>query len=409
MWGLGAAFFLAEYLARVAPAVMVPDLMNAFQITALGIGSMSAFFYYAYVGMQIPVGILVDRFGPHRLLTLMAAICALSAMMFGFSHSLVTAHLARFLMGFSSAFAFVGSLRLATLWFSSRRFGLLAGLTQALGMFGAAMAGGPLALVVDKIGWRYTMAGIGGVLLILALLIGIFVRDRSIKHTSENKLATSQELWKGLRLVLKNKQSWLNALFVGLLYAPTAAFAELWGVSFLVRVYGLHNEIAATAISCIFIGWAVGAPITGWISDRIQKRKPILMFSVIASLILILLVIYLPSIKVPILFVLLFFYGVANTGVATAYAVASEINPRHVAGSSMAFANMASVLIGAAFQPVIGLFLDLQWHGEMSNGVPFYSVHAFRFAMSALPLCLILGSIIVFKIKETHCKLFDEF
>lgn len=402
IWALGAGFFFAEYFARVSPSVMVPELMHSFHVTALGIGSLSAFFYYAYVSMQVPVGALVDRYGPHRLLTITAVICALGSFLFAGSSSLLVAKLARFMMGFGAAFAFVGTLKLATLWFPPQRFGLLAGLTQALGMLGVAIALSSLAATVSVMGWRETLWLIGAVLLLLAFLIGLFVRDKPAVQT--HPLLSAKDLWLGLLAVLRNPQSWLNAVYVGLLYAPTAAFAELWGVSFLVRTYHFSTQIAATAISFIFIGWAIGGPILGLISDRIQRRRPVMIFSVIGSFIFITLVIYLPHMSTWLLFSLLFLYGISNTGVATAYAVAAEINPRPVAGTSMAFANMASVLVGAAFQPIIGWFLDLQWQGNFENGVPFYSAHAYRMALLALPLCLLLGFVIILLVRETHCR-----
>lgn len=402
IWTLGAGFFFAEYLARIAPGVMVPQLMNSFNVTALGIGSMSAFFYYAYLGMQIPVGAMVDRWGPHRLLTFMALLCAAGCFLFSISTSLTLAHLARFMMGFGAAFAFVGTLKLATLWFSPTRFGLLAGLTQALGMLGAAFAGGPLAALVNFTGWRKTMLIIGIILLLLGLLIGLFARDKKQPEIKTQK-TSNKDLWLGLVKVLKNSQSWWNAFYAGLLYAPSAAFAELWGVSFLVRSYGLSTEMAASAVSCIFIGWAIGGPIIGWLSDRMQRRRALMIISIILSFIFMTTVLYLPLPKI-LLFIFLFCYGIANTGVALAYAVASEINPRPFAGTSMAFANMASVLIGAAFQPIIGGVLDLQWDGKIAADVPVYSSGAYKLAMLALPLCLIVGFFIVLFVKETHCK-----
>ncbi len=409
VWGLGAAFFFSEYFARVSPGVMVPDLMRAFNVTAVGIGSISAFFYYAYVSMQVPVGALVDRFGPHRLLTVMAGLCALGCFLFASSHSIFIANLSRLLMGFGAAFAFVGALKLATLWFPSQRFGLLAGTTQALGMLGAAVGEGPLAVTVAAIGWRQTIYAIGIILLAISILIGFFVRDRvftgpKLKHG----LMTTSELWQGFLMVMRNPQSWFNALFVGLLYAPTAAFAELWGTSFFSHTYGLSNQTAAAGISCIFVGWAVGGPITGWISDRMRRRKPVMIFSALASLITMSAVLYVPGLPIFFLFLILFLYGVANTGVGTSYALASEINPHQVAGTSMAFANMASVLLGAAFQPVIGWFLDLQWNGLKVNGVPYYSAHDFRMAMLALPVCLILCLISVVFVRETYCRILGE-
>lgn len=410
IWILGAGFFFAEYFARVSPSVMVPDLMRSFHTNALGIGSLSAFFYYAYITMQVPVGALVDRFGPHRLLTVTAVLCAVGCFLFASAHHLVVAELARFIMGFGAAFAFVGTLKLATIWFPPKRFGLLAGLTQALGMLGVAVALSTLSITVAAIGWRLTLWLIGAALLLLAILIGIFVRDRPVSGSTAALQSHVEpiNLWQGFMTVLRNPQSWLNAAYAGLLYAPTAAFAELWGVSFLERTYNFSAEVAATAVGFIFIGWAIGGPITGWISDRIGRRRPVMILSVITSFVFIATVLYLPHLNTALLFLLLFLYGVANTGVATAYAVASEINPHRVAGMSMAFANMASVIVGAAFQPVIGWFLDLQWDGQMVNGAPFYSEHAYRVAMMALPLCLLAGLFVVLWVQETHCQVLVE-
>lgn len=406
VWGLGAAFFFAEYFARVSPSVMVPQLMSSFHIMALGIGSLSAFFYYAYVSMQVPVGTLVDRYGPHRLLTVTAGLCAIGCFLFATSHNIYTAQLARFIMGFGAAFAFVGTLKLATLWFPPKRFGLLAGLTQAIGMLGVAVALSSLAITVSIIGWRETLWLIGAVLLLLAILIGLFVRDRPA--TLNTQIHVSSGLWASLVIVLKNRQSWINAAYAGFIYAPTAAFAELWGVSFLIKTYGFSTEMAATAVSCIFYGWAIGGPIMGWISDVMHRRRPIMLISIVASFICMSLVLYLPDMSAPLLFILLFLYGISNTGLAVSYAVASEINPRRVAGTSIAFSNMASVLIGAAFQPIIGWFLDLQWHGRMINNVPVYSAHAFRMALIALPLCLILGFVAALFVRETNCQIVAE-
>jgi MFS family permease len=409
IWGLGAAFFLSEYFARNAPGIMVPELMSAFRVNALSLGSLSAIFYTAYLGMQMPVGALVDRFGPHKLLTITAALCAFGCFLFASSDFLALAKVGRFLMGFGAAFAFVGTLKLATIWFSPTRFGLLSGLTQALGMVGGAVAAGPLSLVVHQVGWRHTMWLIGFVLLLLAVLIGLIVRDESKSRSTFSAKANEIKLsfWGGFHKVLSNSQSWLNAGYAGLVYAPTAAFGELWGVSYLSRVYSIDRTVAANAVSCIFIGMAIGCPITGWISDRIRLRRPVMLTAAVASLVFMSSALYIPNLSIHSLFALLFLYGLANAGFATSYAVAGEIVPRQVAGTSLGFANMASVIIGACFQPIIGWFLDLQWQGQLLDGAPYYSPEAFRHAMMALPVCLALGVIITFFVKETHCRIVE--
>lgn len=408
IWGLGATFFFAEYFARVAPSVIANDLMRDFQVNAAALGTMSAFFYYAYLGMQIPVGMLVDRFGPQRLLTIMALLSALSCMLFGSAQSIGAADASRFLFGFAASFAFVGSLKLATMWFPPERFGLLAGLTQALGMVGASMSG-PVSYLVAVVGWRHTLWIMAAVFLALAVLIGMLVKDKPAQELPHIDIEpkTKEGLLFGLRKVFSNPQSWWNALYAGLVYAPTAAFGELWGPSFLQRTYNLDNHMATLAVGAIFIGWGVGGPIIGWLSDKILLRRPIMLVSALTGFILMSIVIYTNSLPIPLLFLCLFLFGVSNTGVATAYAVASEINPHRVAGTSMAFANMASVIIGACFQPVIGWLLDLQWNGQMQDGIRLYTAENFHYALSFLPVCLLLGFFCAFLVRETHCRAKD--
>lgn len=404
IWGLGAAFFFAEYYARVSPSVMVDDLMAAFNVNAFAIGGLSAIFYYAYISMQLPVGMLMDRYGPHRLLTLTALICGIGAFIFAYAANIGVADLGRLLMGFGAAFAFVGSLKLASIWFPIERFGLMAGLTQAIGMLGAATGEGPMAAIVAKIGWHHTMLLVGTIFLILAVAIGLIIRDVPAGHPL-SRVGTKKHigLLSSLKQVLTNSQSWYNALYAGLIYAPTAAFGELWGVNFLRQAYHINLERAALGIGFIFIGWGVGGPIAGWLSDRIQRRKPIMITSAIAGALILTMILYLPM-PLWLAYVLLFCYGATNTGVAIAYAVASEINPRPISGTSMAFANMASVIIGALFQPLIGLLLVYQWGGLLLHGIPVYTLGSYRIALIILPICSLLGLVAVTKVRETYCK-----
>lgn len=404
VWGLAAAFFFCEYLARLAPSVMVPELMRDFAVDACGLGSLSAFFYYSYLAMQIPVGMLVDRFGSHRLLTIMSVLCGLSCFMFACAHTLYFAAMSRLVLGFASAFAFVGALKLASVWFPSRQFGLLAGLTQAIGMFGATFADAPNAMLIGLIGWRETLILIGIVFIFLACLIGLFVRDvpqnqDKIYEKSPNDLP----LWQSLFIVLKNPQTWFNALYAAMIYGPTAVFGELWGVTFISQVHFISVTLAAGAVGAIFIGWGFGGPLFGWLSDTIQKRKPLMFISAFLGMILLGIVIYGAHLSIIELYVLMFCYGLSNAGVSVSYAVSSEINHRNVSGTSMAFCNMASVIVGAVFQPIIGRFLDLHWDHKMISGVKIYSPALFQSAMSIVLVFFIIGLISLLFIRETNC------
>src|ERR1700722_8240175 len=152
--GLGALFYCYEYLLRIAPSVMTADLMQAYHINATALGNLVAFYYYAYTPMQLPVGVLMDRYGPRRLLTFACLACALGSYLFAHAFHIEFAQFGRFMVGFGSAFAFVGVLKLATIWLPPRRFAMVSGLTTSLGMIGGMVGDIYLTSLVNQVEWR---------------------------------------------------------------------------------------------------------------------------------------------------------------------------------------------------------------------------------------------------------------
>jgi sugar phosphate permease len=401
IWALGASFFFFEYIVRVSPGVLVNELSQSFHINAYEIGLLSSAFSLSYISMQIPVGTLVDKFSVRWLIGFMALLCAASTWLFSLTSTFHLAVLSRFLIGVTGAFAFVGALKIATLYFSPKHFGFLAGTTQALGMLGASAGVGPLSVVVAKFGWRPTLVSLGFVIAVLAVLIIVLVKDKASSIATRSPVTHS--LFSGILAVFKNPYTWLNVLIVGLLYAPTMVFGELWGPLYLARVYNLTSIQSATVVSIIFIGWALGSPFWGWYSDTIQRRKPIIVGSSVFSLIFLVFILYGGQfLSFTVLSVMAFFYGFSNVGVATCYAVACELNPAHYSGTALGFTNMASILLGAIFQPAIGKLLDYHWSGQLVDGVRFYTGDDLKATMVALPLCLVLCAVMSCFLKESY-------
>lgn len=404
MWLAAALFFLAEYFARVAPAVMSVDLMNTFHVRAFALGSLSAYFYYAYIIMQIPVGTVVDLLNTRTVLTIMACVCGLTNIVLSLTDYLFIANLARFIMGLSAAFAFVGALKIAYTWFPRKDVGMLAGATQALGMVGAAIGQGPVALMIAKIGWQSSLQFIGGVLIILSLCIYTLVQSPRLVPNERVSL-TFFEYWRktssSMRIILCNRMLWLNGLLIGCLYAPTAAFAELWGTSYLQTVYKLSYNFSANALSCVFIGLAIGCPVAGYCSDKLKKRKPILFVSILLSALLLICILFFPTPYYFLTCCLLFFYGFFNSGIAVSYAYAADISLSSIKGTSAGFTNMAAVIIGALLQPVIGFLLDkLSNEPGSLNLITSYSIHTYQMAMLPLVGCLFISYMTCFFLKE---------
>jgi MFS family permease len=154
VWGLGAALYLMGFFQRVAPAVITSELMREFEINAAALGNLSAFYYYSYVAMQIPTGILSDTLGPRRLLAAGALGAAVGTLMFAVAHSFALAGMGRCLIGASVAVAFVGMLKLANSWFPPHYFAMVSGVALLCGIIGGVSAGTPLRLLVNAFGWR---------------------------------------------------------------------------------------------------------------------------------------------------------------------------------------------------------------------------------------------------------------
>ena len=408
IWGLAAAYFFSDYLARVSPGVMSHLLQMDFHASAAGLGLLSSFFYYPYILMQIPVGLMVDRYSIRRLLTTMALITAIGCYIFGVAPNLWVAALGRALIGFSAAFAMVSALKLAATWFPPERLGLLAGLTQALGMWGAAFGEAPVSFVMEQVGWRNTMYYMALMFLLLSILILKFVQDSPIdkKSSLTHRTIKPQKIKKSLSIILLNPQTWIAAFYAGFIFAPTAVLAEFWGPSYLQYGRGLSQHAAAFANGLIFIGWGVGGPIAGWLSDKMGMRKPLMYFSAISGTALLFAIFYLPHLSQLTIFVLFFIYGATNIGVVIAYAVATEINPKKTVGASIAFANMGSIMIGAILQPIFGKVIEVSL-GHKVIDISLLKHGDFFTAVSLLPLCSIIALILAYFLKETYCHSFD--
>ena len=411
MCGLAALFYCYEYLLRVAPSVMTSDLMLTYHIDAAALGNLIAFYYYIYTPMQLPVGLLMDAYGPRRLLTIAGLSCAVGAYLFASTDIFFIAAFGRFLVGFGSAFAFVGVLKLATLWLPPERFALISGLTTALGMIGGMLGDIILTVLINKNGWRLSSYWAACFGIILTLCMFIFLRDgKSKKGNTEHlhqELPALKDILCTLARIIRNPQIWINGLIGCLLYLPTSVFAELWGVPFLSQALHFSPSAAANAVSLIFLGWATGSPIAGFISDTLRQRRLPMTIGAAVAAILFSIVLYVPHVPVYAVCIIFYLFGFFSSVEVITFAVGREISSSKAAGTAIALTNMLVMIGGVIFQPLVGVLL--QWQGgETVEGLHIYSADAYQYALAVLPLGLMLTVFLSFFLKETHCKVFVE-
>lgn len=400
---LAAIFFCYEYILRMEPSVMVTELMHEFQINATQFGMLSAFFYFTYTPMQIAVGVLSDLYGPRKILTLAVITCTIGSYIFGIAPSLTVAAIGRLLIGFGGAFAFICVLKLTASWLPPRFFAFFVGLATTLGMLGGMTGDIILSPLVQIIGWKQTI-NVGTIAgLILTPIIWLIIRDQPPNKTHKIK-PLYRETFLGLVKILKNPQMWINGFIGCFMYLSLSVFAELWGIPFLTTVHHLSKHSAGIACSMVFLGWLVGGPIVGYISDMTYSRRIPILVGLFFAAISISLAIYLPQINLGLLHLLLFLFGLFSSCEVLCFAVSSENNPKHLVATASAFTNSLVMFSGIIFQPLVGKILDIFWSGQTLNSNRVYSVTDYQLALTILPLTLLLGFVLAFLLRETSEK-----
>ena len=413
VWGLGAALYFIGFFQRVTPAVITRELMTEFSIGAAALGNLSAFYFYSYVGIQIPTGLLVDRWGPRRVLTLGAGFAALGTAAFALSTNYTGAGLGRLLIGASVGVAFVAMLKLAAHWFAPTRFALVSGLALLTGMLGAVGAGAPLRIVADSFGWRAVMLGGAALTALLCALMWWLVRDdpvakgfRSHAPTGASHVAGTS-LVAGLREVLGYRNVWLMFFVAGGFSAPILVFAGLWGVPVLVTHYGVSTAHAALMTSGLLLAWGLGGPLCGALSDRIGRRKPVYMAGLAISFVGWSLVWLKPGLPLGLLYIIFFVIGIVSGAVILTFAFCKESTPIRLAGTTSGIANMGNMMGGMLLQPAVGWVLDRMWSGQITDGVRTYDFAAYRTGFSLMLAWLILSMLLLVFARETHCRQSD--
>ncbi len=414
IWALGAFFYLIGFFQRVAPGVMTNELTEEFSLNAASLGNLSAFYFYSYVAMQVPTGLLADRWGPRKLFALGALVAAFGSFLFALSPNLFWASAGRLLVGASVAVAFVALLKLAAHWIPHKRYALASGLALCVGVSGAVFAGVPLRLLISQFGWRPVMFWAAIVTFIVAILIWIFVRNDPSEKGYKSYFADGQSpkkitkngIWSSI--VKSFSYSNISLLFFvpGGIVGAILAFAGLWGVPFLTTHYAMEQTEAAGYCSIMLIAWAAGGPIIGWFSDFSHKRKPVYVTACLALIGLWWLLIMVDGWQSGLLFILMMLIGLFSGAIVLSFAYARESAPSELTGTVSGLINMGVMLGPMIMQPAVGVVLDLLWAGEQSSGVRVYSLVAYQTAFGLFFVWLCLSTLFISLSKETHCKPF---
>ena len=390
-WVLTAVYYFYQYALRSAPAVMMPELSNAFGLTPLGVASIVGLFYYGYSPFSLIAGAAMDRIGPRRLLPGAAAVVGIGALLFATGNSTV-ASAGRFLQGAGGVFALVGAIYIATKNFAPSKAATLIGATQMFGMAGGSAGQfvvGPL--IGGGVAWNHFWIGMGVIGLLVGIALFFLIPNESSPPSGEGLKTVTR----AFATVFKNPQSILCGLISGLMFIPTTIFDMIWGVRFLQEAHGLDYGEAVMRSATVPFGWIIGCPLLGLLSDRIGRRKPVIAGAAIVLLGCLAWILYgIPGVFPP--YVLGLITGIASGAAMLPYTVIKEVNPPQFGGTATGVVNFLNFTFSALLGPVFGWILQ-----RVSGGAPRMELEHFQTTFTPLLFGVALAIVLTLLLKET--------
>lgn len=359
VWTVLAALYVLVTFHRMAAGVVKTDLQETFKIGSAQFANIGAMYFYAYFIMQIPSGILADKLGPRKTAASFSILAAIGSVIFGLAPNIMIAYLGRFMVGIGVSVVFICLIKIQSRWFYAKNFALMVGFSGIAANIGAILAQTPLVIAANTFGWRNTFIYLGLAMVIFAILVAIFVKndptDMDLPGMDElegRPAAVSDiKVREALKSVMSNKKTWIISLtFIGL-YTGYIVLLGTYGVSYIMAFYGLSKIKAANLIIAAVVGAMVSGLVIGYVSDKIKKRKIIIVSLSIVTLICWIVFIYV-KLPVALLTVFLFIMGFVMSCFTMCWTVANEVNDRRYSGIATGVVNCIG-FAGAAVVPVI--------------------------------------------------------
>ena len=369
-WLLTAVFYFWQYAMRSAPAVMVPELSGAFGLSAVGVASLVGLFYYGYAPFSLVAGVAMDQLGPRKVVPLGAACVAIGAILFSTADPTLGS-VGRFMQGAGGVFALIGAVYLVTTYMPLSRAATLVGVTQMFGMAGGSAGQfvvGPA--IASGVRWDQFWLVMGVIGVPIAFLLLLLIPRRQPPAPDTQQRAGLGPAIRAMGVVFINPQSILCGLIAGLLFIPTTIFDMVWGVRYLQEAHDMPYSVAVLRSAAVPFGWIIGCPLLGWLTDRIGRRRPVIIGASLVLLGALALILFAPAGLFP-PYSLALLAGIASGAAMIPYTVIKEANRPEHSGTATGVINFLNFSMTALLGPIFaGRLVAASQGGE--RGIAHY-------------------------------------
>ena len=398
-------FFFYEFIQGNMFASIAANIMQDYHIQADKMAYLSSIYYLSNVIFLFIAGMVLDRFSIKNTILIAMSFCVLSTFVLAFSHSFYIALFCRFVTGIGSAFCFLGPVRLASHWFPPKRMALVTGAIVTVAMTGGMLAQYPLTKLVAYVGWRQAVQDVGILGLVMLVFMIFWIKERP-------EVAVKEE-GEPIQVLVAAKKAYLNpqylraAFYTSLMNMAIAVFGAMMGTLYLEQRLSIGAEQAAMINGMLFFGAIIGAPLVGWISDKAGLRILPMKIGVLASMLTLVTILYLP-VSVSQMTILFFLLGLFTSAQVISYALVAESSSPMMTATAVSVISILTQGGYLVYQNLFSTLLTKQGGMHIINGIPVYNLAAYQYAAVILPLGLLIAYFMLFGLRETRCQQVEQ-
>ncbi|MFI4938238.1 MAG: MFS transporter [Candidatus Berkiellales bacterium] len=387
MWLFPLLFFGFQFILRLFPGLVMSEFLQKYQISATDFGVFASLYYIGYACMQIPVAMLLDKYGPRKVISTCALLCGAATCLFVLLTSWPIALLSRFLIGVGSVVGFLGVSKVISQWFPAKSYSKMIGLSFSFGLLGALYGGRPVSLMIEQMGWEKVSLILGAAAMVLGLFAFLFVRDKAQRQERTPPLTYS------LKKLLSQRSLIILAVANFLMVGSLEGFADVWGVSYLMTARDLTRVEAASITSFIFVGMLFGGPLLAFLSEKFKAHFFVtMMCGVLMATLLLCLLYFNEWLPEYVVIAMMFCIGILCCYQVIVFTIGADVVPAYLMSIGIAFLNCINMLGGSFFHTFIGRLMDYFEPNAVTDQVKSYSLEAYTYTLLLIPLASLLGA-----------------